>query len=487
MIFNFDSNIFNRPVNIDNTISNAPPQKVNNGGSRRGAPMGNPNAPRGNLNAPRGRGDPNGRSRREGQRGRGGSRRGAPMGNPNAPRGRGDPNGRSRREGQRGRGAPRGNPNAPRGGPMKLGPATSARGVSKIDQVRMGGGVSRRGPRPSAAAPPPTNVEPTPTPNEKNQEESSTKKIVFNSTLSFTANSQNSPSAKKEENSVNIPKVASVSSLTEDIATKEMFKYDPEAEASAIDWIEQVTGLKKVGTMHEWLKSGVVLCTVLNKIKPGCVVAKESKISFVHRENIGNYLDTCQKIFNITSASLFQTIDLYEEKNMNLVTTSIHFLAKEVAKNPNYNVPKIREVVASVNNALYNVSFVNGLPPVHESDPTENEISMIKWVNSHLSNINLSIERISSGLRNGVKLIHLMEYFTGIPRLGTYVKEPQNLWHAMQNISLLLKFLHQQTGEKPPCRGQQITMGVLDSILTLLEFIRSKFDRDYVFKKQNCE
>lgn len=174
---------------------------------------------------------------------------------------------------------------------------------------------------------------------------------------------------------------------------------------------------------------------------------------------------------------------------MNIVINAIHVVAKEVGKDKSYKGPKIREVVASANNALFNVSFVSGLPPVNEEPEISNEEeSMISWINSHLSERNLSIKRIRSGLRDGVKIIKLLEYFSGIPRLGTYEENPSNLWNAMQNSSLLLKFIHQQTGERVQgCRGQDITMGQLNPMVTLLKFIRSKFDRDYVFKSQNCK
>ena len=221
-----------------------------------------------------------------------------------------------------------------------------------------------------------------------------------------------------------------------------------------------------------------------NSVKP----AEGSKIAFKHRENIVAYLEACQNQFGISQHSLFQTVDLYEEKNMNLVITSIHHVAKEFAKRNGYNGPRIRDVVASANNALYNVSFVSGLPPINEETPVpQDEANMIDWFNSHMTEKHLSIQRVRSDLRDGVRLIKLLEYFTGIPRLGTYVEKPANLWHAMQNVSLLLKFIHQQTGEKVDgCSGQEITMGRLERILHLLKFIRGKFDRDYVFKSQNC-
>ena len=45
---------------------------------------------------------------------------------------------------------------------------------------------------------------------------------------------------------------------------------DPKAEAEAKEWIEAVQGESLEGdTLHEALKSGVVLCNLINAIKPG--------------------------------------------------------------------------------------------------------------------------------------------------------------------------------------------------------------------------
>lgn len=339
---------------------------------------------------------------------------------------------------------------------------------------------------------------------------------MFNATLSFTGNKasqykvpkKSAPkrsweySVSKSEGTVAqspadlaaatsaAPRVASVSSLEEDLATKQMFKYDAEAERSAVEWIEQVLGESKpAGTsMHEWLKSGVILCRVLNTIKPGAVAApSESTIAFKQRENIGAYLDACQRRFNIRGGSLFQTVDLYEEKDMNIVVTSIHFLAKSVAKREGYKGPKIRQVVASADNVLLTSSFVNGLPPVMESteiSPEESEL--VAWLNGHLKERNLAVTRLRSDLRDGVMLIRLLEILTSTVRLGMFAQRPANLWHAMQNASLILQFIQQQLGEKVTCcRGQQLTTAQLPPIIALVQFIRSKFDREYVFKSQN--
>lgn len=218
--------------------------------------------------------------------------------------------------GQRGNGPPPRGGRGGRGAPPNAGPnaANGGRGMSRVARVRRGGrgGRARARARKSqigagAVHPqlqgmvqpvvePPVVVD-TPKVKETSNptvEITSTpvtkKPIVFNPTLSFTGQKvkyptspklspnttpknttpkitpvqNNSPAPKVISNVTEaeklIPRVASVSSLAEDIATKEMFKYDPEAESSAAEWLEALVGTKKVGTLHEWLKSGVILC-----------------------------------------------------------------------------------------------------------------------------------------------------------------------------------------------------------------------------------
>ena len=428
------------------------------------------------------------------------------------PRGRGGP--------PRG-GPPRGSRRGARGGPPGgAGPQRGRGGSRPVSPRSADAPVAQSAPAPAAAPAPAPAPAPTPaaTPSPQPQQSTSAtpspkKPIVFNATLSFTGNkasqykvpkktvpkrtweysvskSTGDVSTRSEPVHSSAPRVASVSSLEEDLATKQMFKYDAEAERSAVEWIEQVMGIKKPAgeSLHEWLKSGVILCRLLNTMKPGSVpTPSESKIAFKQRENIGAYLDACQRRFSIHGGSLFQTVDLYEEKDMNIVVTSIHYLAKSVAKREGYSGPKIRQVVASADNVLLTSSFVSGLPPVMESsDISPEEGELIQWMNTHLKEHDLSVTRLRTDLRDGVMLIRLLEILTSTVRLGMFVQRPTNLWHAMQNASLVLQFIQQQLGEKVTmCRGQELTTAQLSPIIALLQFIRSKFDREYVFKSQN--
>jgi len=111
--------------------------------------------------------------------------------------------------------------------------------------------------------------------------------------------------------------------LDAELDAKRKAQYDPNAEKNAKAWVESITGESLGDDLHEALKSGVVLCKLMNKVSPGKIQKiGTSKMPFVMMENIGNYL-TAAKALGLQTHDLFQTVDLYEAKNMNQVITHI--------------------------------------------------------------------------------------------------------------------------------------------------------------------
>ena len=136
---------------------------------------------------------------------------------------------------------------------------------------------------------------------------------------------------------------------------------DEEGEAKS--WIEAVTGEKLEGTLQEALKSGVVLCNLLNKIKPGsCPKPQNKKLPFVQRENIGNYLTACGKL-GIPSFESFMTVDLFEGKNMKAVVLNIHSLGRIAQRRgsllPDYSGPTLGAKMASMNKREFTEAQLN--------------------------------------------------------------------------------------------------------------------------------
>ena len=71
--------------------------------------------------------------------------------------------------------------------------------------------------------------------------------------------------------------------LDKELAEKAAAKYDVGMEHKCREWIEAVTG-DKLGesTLQEELKNGVVLCNLINAIKPGLInKPKNSKMPFM--------------------------------------------------------------------------------------------------------------------------------------------------------------------------------------------------------------
>lgn len=126
--------------------------------------------------------------------------------------------------------------------------------------------------------------------------------------------------------------------LDAEIQKKLAAKFDPVKAAQAQAWLEAITGLNIEGSLQEGLKSGVVLCTALNRIKPHTVQKINTLSSpFKERENIENYIKGCKEL-GMKEVDLFVTVDLYEGQNMTLVVDNIQSLGG-IAQKHNPNLP----------------------------------------------------------------------------------------------------------------------------------------------------
>ena len=74
--------------------------------------------------------------------------------------------------------------------------------------------------------------------------------------------------------------------------------------------------------------SGVVLCDLIDRVRPGCVAKPSaSPMPFKQMENIGNYVEACREL-GVPQQDLFVTVDLYEGKNLGAVVRNIHSLGR---------------------------------------------------------------------------------------------------------------------------------------------------------------
>jgi len=115
--------------------------------------------------------------------------------------------------------------------------------------------------------------------------------------------------------------------LDKDVQDKMRAKFDPERQDACQAWIEEVTG-EEMGedSFQEWLKSGVVLCKLINKIKKKSVrKINKNKMAFKQMENIQNYNNACKKI-GMRDGDCFVSQDLYEGDNLVAVIDQIYAL-----------------------------------------------------------------------------------------------------------------------------------------------------------------
>ncbi|KAL8866861.1 MAG: hypothetical protein Q9174_006035 [Haloplaca sp. 1 TL-2023] len=120
--------------------------------------------------------------------------------------------------------------------------------------------------------------------------------------------------------------MASVSSLDKDLRNMRLGKYTPQAANEARTWIEESLGERlAAGDLLDALKSGTALCKLANLATgPPGVRFKDSSMPFVQMENISHFLRACKSPpLNLQAHDIFQTVDLYENKDPAQVLTCI--------------------------------------------------------------------------------------------------------------------------------------------------------------------
>nr|CAD7198134.1 unnamed protein product [Timema douglasi] len=118
-------------------------------------------------------------------------------------------------------------------------------------------------------------------------------------------------------------------------------KRDPQLEKDAQEWIEAVLGKKfRPGeSFEDVLRDGQVLCEVMNKISPGSIPKiNKSGGQFKMMENI-NVFQQALKAYGVNDVDVFQTVDLWEKKDISQVTSTIFALGRTTYKHPEWTGP----------------------------------------------------------------------------------------------------------------------------------------------------
>jgi len=145
--------------------------------------------------------------------------------------------------------------------------------------------------------------------------------------------------------------------LDAELAHKTEGKLQPELVAKVIGWLEKVGqghtkasvsgqqirfgGDLDVRRQFDCLKSGRLLCGVVNKMCPGIVPKVHVRpIPLMEQENIKMYLIACERL-GMRKADLFVVSDLYEEKYLPAVLQNIICLARIASTIPSFSGPKL--------------------------------------------------------------------------------------------------------------------------------------------------
>eukprot|EP01091_Cochliopodium_minus_P017197 TRINITY_DN6672_c0_g1_i2.p1 TRINITY_DN6672_c0_g1~~TRINITY_DN6672_c0_g1_i2.p1 ORF type:complete len:236 (-),score=73.61 TRINITY_DN6672_c0_g1_i2:406-1014(-) len=112
---------------------------------------------------------------------------------------------------------------------------------------------------------------------------------------------------------------------------KQEGKRDQKFELEVAEWIEEVIGgkLKDKNDLGISLKDGVILCTLVNKIKPGTIKTFNTTrlMPLMERDNIQLYLKACWTL-GVSEGNFFMVGDLHDQKSMNQVVQNIAALSR---------------------------------------------------------------------------------------------------------------------------------------------------------------
>lgn len=101
-------------------------------------------------------------------------------------------------------------------------------------------------------------------------------------------------------------------------------KYDPELSQQILAWIAELTGEEGINTsdgsednFHETLRTGALLCRLLNAISEGAVKKfnANTTMAFKCMDNINSFLIGLDAI-GVPVEDRFQTVDLWERGNL---------------------------------------------------------------------------------------------------------------------------------------------------------------------------
>nr|XP_032637226.1 transgelin-3 isoform X1 [Chelonoidis abingdonii] len=120
--------------------------------------------------------------------------------------------------------------------------------------------------------------------------------------------------------------------LSREVQEKIEQKYDLELENKLVDWIIVQSGEKIEHpppgrqNFQKWLMDGTLLCKLINSLHPKgkepIPKISESKMAFKQMEQISQFLKAAE-IYGVRTTDIFQTVDLWEGKDMAAVQRTL--------------------------------------------------------------------------------------------------------------------------------------------------------------------
>ncbi|KAI6217295.1 Calponin-homology (CH) domain-containing protein [Aphelenchoides besseyi] len=129
------------------------------------------------------------------------------------------------------------------------------------------------------------------------------------------------------------------------VLDKQASKFNEEEAHYLLEWIKGLTkeefnteGSRQ--NFKEVLKDGQLLCKLLNAIQPGIIKKIMKPISnFNCMENINLFVTTARTL-GVNDEACFQSVDLFEHRDLFAVTMCLRVLAAKVEKSHNIVPPK---------------------------------------------------------------------------------------------------------------------------------------------------
>lgn len=132
-----------------------------------------------------------------------------------------------------------------------------------------------------------------------------------------------------------------------------------EQQREVTEWISIVLGEKfDDDTFYHLFKDGVKLCKLLNKVSTQEVKYRESKQIFVQRENICSFINGL-KALGLNEYELFQTNDLFEERDIKQVIICLYALSRQLQKEGIFPGPFIGPQLAKQSKIEFSQEILN--------------------------------------------------------------------------------------------------------------------------------